>query len=163
MAVSTLVVMVLGILILGGGILLIGKISSGGTDLAKSLSAENQRELERMMSDGYLVAVTPSHQRMAAGKAAEYGVGVLNIYDDTDFGITVAGDENVDISQQGGDSGWQISYRPTLQARHDERATARIVIRPGKAVPAGNYTFFVNVTRGGDIYDSPRFFTARVQ
>jgi hypothetical protein len=156
LAVSTLVVMILGILIIGGGIILVGKISGGGIDVIDKVSNDQQRDLQAMLTSGQLVAVTPAHQNFA-GKDLRFGLGISNhLGERTKFSISVTSAQ-----------GWGVNHLPDITINHTEQATAPIIITVPSDAPQGTYTFLVNVTHTADgeiaLYDSTRFFTVRVQ
>lgn len=163
LAINTLVVMILGILIVGSGIVLVSKISGSGIEVVEQLSKDKEQQLQSMLAQGQLVAVFPSSQEVAGGKSTTFGIGVFNVQDTEQvfsFSIT---SETAPVGA--GEDEWRISYIP-LTVPSKGRATAPIIVTPGNAVPAGTYTFIVNVTyqdAGEAVPHETRFFTVRVR
>lgn len=158
-AINTLVVMILGILIVGGGMVLVAKISSGGAGIADEISKDQERGLAALLNEGQLVAAYPSAQTVPAGETRTYAIGVFTPGAAENFTITVAsGDINP--------SQWKVNYLPKLATKPGKSATALITVMPTRSVPKGEYTFIVTVKYDdatADTYDSPRFFTVKVQ
>lgn len=159
LAISTMVVMILGILIIGGGIVLVAKVSGGGIEVVSQVSREHKAALDQMLTAGQLVAATPSNQQVVAGKSVQYGIGIKNIEQSQTFDIAVASD----VTLGSADDEWRMSHLPNIEVKRDEQGTAPIIVTPGKEVQPGIYTFIVNITRNGETYDSARFFTVSVR
>jgi hypothetical protein len=169
LAISTLVVMILGIVILGGGIMLLAKLVDSAQPIAEDLSTEQLRDLRRLLANGQLVATTPADQGVDAGKYASVGVMVENrLASDATFTVDVVGKDNDDkpipLATSTKENGkWLISYFTELPVDADAQGTAIINIRPGKDVPRGTYIFIVTIEEAGKQYDLPRSFTLRVR
>lgn len=159
LATSTLVVMILGIMIIGGGLVLLKQIISAGTELGDDLPAKHRQELQSLMRDGQLVAAVPQHQEVTAGKETIAGLAVQNNLDEqTEFSITVTGfDENEEAIN------WRVRHFPTLTVEQNQERQAQLIIPVPDDAPAGTYTFVVEVTENNQLYDSKRFFTIRVR
>jgi hypothetical protein len=168
-AISTIVVMVLGIIIIAGGILMLTDLLNAGGDTSKAFTAEHIKAVERMMADGQLVAVAPLTQMSPAAKPVSFGLGIDNRLDaDKNFIISV----DYSPENPGGmnvERNWTKIFLKQLRVAQNERQTAVIVVgaNKSKTVPVGTYTFIVKAdytdAAGTHIYDSPRFFTVVVK
>jgi hypothetical protein len=156
LAISTLVVMILGVLIIGGGLLIVAKLTKSSTDAAGTLTANQRNHLKELMSTGQLVAVYPLSQTIPAGTSGTVGVGVENrLGTDATFEVFVK-------DAQGNDASW-ARVLPTLDVANNKQAEAVIVLSPPKTLAQGTYTFLVNVTVADATYDAVRVFTVRVE
>jgi hypothetical protein len=165
LAISTLVVMILGVLVVGGGIALLAKIMMASEDLNADLPTRHLDELRERLTEGQLVATVPSNQKVVAGEAVTFGLAVKNALDTKTFTIDIKGkDENdADVTFGTGATQWSKVLFTDLTIEGGQEAIAKIIVVPGKNVPQGTYTFIVKVMDGAEVYDSARFFTVAVQ
>ncbi len=167
LAINTVVVLILGIIIVGGGIAMVWKLVDGGGDLAADVTSSQHARLAELYGDGQLVAVAPQSIEVRAGDRGSVAVGVRSILNDPEtFTIQVTGTGpdglEVPIGTQVGS--WRLGYFEDLEVRPDERAEAAIAILPPENAPQGTYTFIVKIVRADQtLYDSARFFTVRVR
>ncbi len=168
LAIGTLVVMILGIILVGGGILLVKMITDKSVTLNDNLNANVQRQLQDSVLRGQLVAVAPSSQVSYGAKDAIYGVRIVNRDATNDNEYTVQVTHAQDNLAQ---ANWSIVYLNTTKVAANDRKDAMIVVGAlrGKQVPSGTYTFIVKIFyedndgTGMKIYDAPRFFTVLVK
>jgi len=173
LAISTIVVMILGILVIGGGLLLVARLTDWSTGTAVDLSNEQIAALKQMMSKGELVAVYPDSQTVSPGKSAVFGVGIENRLNQlTSFSIDATARD-----QDGNDKtvNWtlaklSIEFIPAIDIEKNEQKEEKIVVTPDKTAPRGTYTIFVNTSYKDPnnpaksiLYESIRFFTVLVQ
>jgi hypothetical protein len=167
-AVSTLVILVLGIIIVSGGILLLRNISSGSNELVDQITTSQRAGLRDLLNQGQLVAVYPGNLKIAGGKSATAGLIVLNTHDARPDGA-----EEFIISHRVEDEQGQetpntaklaVRYINVMELARNEQQEAILVVKPAEDIDAGAYTVIVTVTDGNnELYDSARFFTVRVQ
>ncbi len=167
LAIGTLVVMILGVIIVGGGILLIKMITDKSINLNDNLNSDVQRQLQDATLRGQLVGIAPSSQISYGAKDAVFGIRVVNrdFSDEVNFNVNAIHAEN-NLAQ----NNWSIQFFHSLKVPAHDRKDAMVVVGAlkGKQVPAGTYTFIVNITyidSNGDekVYDAPRFFTVLVK
>jgi hypothetical protein len=165
-AISTLVVFVLGITIIAAGILLLRNISGGGEELTQQITNSQRGALRDLLNQGELVAVYPASVKADTDHPASVGLMVINTHDaradgkPEQFSIqsTVQDEQGADASSK-----IAVRYLPTLDIARNEQKEAVIVIRPA-ADAQGTYTVIVAVHDGDtQVYDSPRFFTVHVE
>lgn len=163
-AINTVVVMILGVIIVGGGIVMVTKLLGGGEDAITELSTQQKNALERMMASGQLVALSPQNQVSLNGKGVSFGIGIDNrLGANTAFAIVVkpSGDNPSGVVNL------SVLVLSSLAIPANARDTAVVAVQKtrGTTVPPGTYTFIVNVTYGtpAQVYDSVRFFTVTVQ
>jgi hypothetical protein len=156
LAISTLVVMILGVLVIGGGLLIVAKLTKSSTDVAGTLTANQRNHLKEVMSNGQLTAVYPLSQTIKAGESGTVGVAVENrLGSDASFDILLK-------DAQGATPSW-AKVIPTIDVANNKQSEAVILLSPPKNTPQGTYTFLVNVTVADATYEAVRVFTVRVQ
>ncbi len=171
LAINTLVVMILGVIIVGGGIYFLQVILTGTQDLPNSLTAGQRNEINRQISNGQLVAVAPMMQSTPNAKLVTFGIVIDNrLNADKNYTINISfSTENPNYICVGN---WSIMYMKGMTVKQNERGTALVSVGAKKGmakdIPAGTYTFLVAVTYKDDsgqvvLYDSKRFFTVVVE
>lgn len=168
LAINTVVVLILGIIIVGGGIAMVWNLVEGGTDLVADVTDAQTRDIEERFADGQLVATAPQSMEIRAGDRGSAAVGVRSILSAQEtFTLNIAGTgpDGQPVTSNGQVGSWKLIYFPDLTVDAQKRAAAAITIIPYKDADAGIYTFIVTVTRadGTTIYDSARIFTVRVR
>jgi uncharacterized membrane protein len=158
LAISTLVVMILGIIILAGGIVLLLKLTDKGFHTEDEFHDDQELALCLAASQGQLVAVCPSTQTLAAGTSATYTLIVENHLDKKTFGIQAKAQN----SQGNPEPRITVSFIPTLDVEKNRQSRAKLTVHVEKTVPAGTYAVFVTVSQDAATYDSVRFFTVHV-
>ena len=139
-------------------------IISGGDNLAKTLTAGTQNDLNSQLSSGKLVAISPQAQS-SIGKPLTYGVGIRNSFDQkTTFGVDVYYSKD---NSDGAAEDWNLQYMKNISIDANQHGNAVLVVREsGSSISPGQYIFIVNTTyyddSGQHQYDSPRFFTVTV-
>lgn len=162
LAIGTLVVMILGIIIVGGGILFVKLITDKSVVLNDNLNANVQRQLQDATLRGQLVGVAPSSQISYGAKDTVFGVRVVN------KDSTSAIEFNIEVTTANPDdaANWTTQNFDKLNVPANDRKDAMIVVgaKQNIQVPPGTYTFIVKVkSPSGEVYDAPRFFTVLVK
>jgi hypothetical protein len=174
-AIGTLVVMILGILVVGGGTLLVYKVVQGGKDVVGKLPQQCEY-LRKTMPEGQLVTACPADQTVTGGESVTYGIAVENkLTAATSFGVWVqafnsSGDEitGKNDCKSASTKAWCWYNLNITGLQPLKTEVANLIVRPGRSVPAGEYTFIVTISYLGasnvrTAYDSARSFTMRVQ
>ena len=80
LAMSTIVMVIIGMVMLTSGILLMQSFITGAEDIKTQLDAQTESELERLMIDAGKKVALPLHTvQLEAGEDHIFGVGILNI------------------------------------------------------------------------------------
>ncbi|MDD9953005.1 MAG: hypothetical protein OXR66_01575 [Candidatus Woesearchaeota archaeon] len=155
-AVGTLVVLILGLVIVGGGIVLVWNLAAESEQLAGDLTASQKEQLATMFTQGQLVAVYPGNVEARVNSDIVVGLGIENRMDDETFTIVVEVlDENHVVQA------WQKAHVPTIAVGKNEHVVTPLALRVG-SIP-GTYTVLVSAMYGTELYDSKRFFTVNVR
>ena len=167
LAINTVVVLILGVIIVGGGVAMVSVILHEGETIAKEVSQAQMRQLDTLYGQGYLVAVTPKRVDVRAGDTAVFALGAQNILKTPEvFAVNVVGTGPdglpVPLGSQVGS--WRVQYFPDLPVDPDKSAASPMGFTPPDTAARGVYTFIVTLKQAnGAIYDSPRGFTVVVE
>ena len=164
LSVNFLVIIILGIVILAGGITLIYKVFAGSTQLTDRVSDQQAAELDRIMSQGQLVATATTTKTIKRGDFDIFAIGINNeIGEDMDFYVrlntTVPNDLGASFSIAGGKT---LLNPGPLTIKNNAYEHIGIGISVPKNVSRGTYILGVNVCNSTigpadcDQYGSPK-------
>ncbi len=161
-AISTMVVILLGIVLLSGGIYLLRLVTEETIGLNTQLTGTYREQLKGMLTAGQLVAVYPSQAVVGVGETGLFGLGIDNrLGRNETFSLSVTV-----LDEAGGSVPAEVVARLFTEAvrlEQNERQELPIVLAP-RGGAAGVYTVIVTVTdSSGGVYDSPEFFTLTVR
>jgi len=165
LAINTIIVLILGIMVLAAGGLIIRDLLSEAPDMVGRLSAAHKSNLDRQLTSGQFVAISPQTQISRGGEWVGFGLGVRNmLVTGESFNINVYySPENTPAVNPN----WSIQYFKTIDVAPNNLETTIINVgeTKKKTIAPGIYTFIVNVTYGNpaQVYDSVRFFTVTVK
>ena len=161
-SISTLVVLILGIVIVTAGILLLKSIVSESDSFVSSPSKDAQNAINSILDDGQAVAVYPAHLELSPGKSGIAELGIEN---------ALVTQERFDIQTNITNSTGTVAnniaaiYMTPATIDSKQRIVNVIAIKTNKSIAVGTYTVIVTVRTAIDnqIYDSPRFFTVTIK
>ncbi len=167
LAISTVVVLILGVIIVGGGVALVSVILQEGETIATEVSQAQMRQLDTLYGQGYLVAVTPKRVDVRAGETAIFAVGAHNILKTPEtllLSVSGTGPDGLPVPLGTQVGSWRSQYFPDLPVDPDKSAASPMGFTPPDTAPRGTYTFIATLKReDGSVYDSPRAFTVVVE
>jgi hypothetical protein len=145
LTVNTLVVLIIGFILLAGGIALLYTFIGGAEEIKASLDQRTQAELERLLVDqGKQVALPLNRKSVERGETVVFGIGTLNVHDETQFQIDVTPSNN------NGDSSWLLYNKESFTLRQNEHHIESILVKPSLNVEAGTYIFNARVYSSRD-------------
>jgi hypothetical protein len=168
MAISTVVVMILGILIIGGGVIMLRQLTKSGEGAVDDLSKSQIAALNGLLTQGQLVAVFPSNGVITAGDTKVFGAAVVNkLTSPTDFTVRHRVIDPAGAPLPANSPVLQVTYLDPPTMQKDTKQTIALAVKPADTAPPGVYTVLVNITSvvgaADKTYDTVRFFTVRVQ
>lgn len=160
LAVNTLVVLILGFIIVGGGILLLAQILEGEGALAQEISAQQAQEVREQLTRGKLVAVYPTSTHAESGDSVIIALGIENrLRDGENFSVAIRG---YDASDNLGPTSW-ATYFDAVQVPANAQRSFPLVIEIPETASPGTYTFVVEVLDENALpYDSKRSFIVKI-
>ncbi len=169
LGINTLVVVIISIVILGGGITLLYKFISGAEDIQRQLDSRTEEEITRLLVDQGKQIALPRHiAEIARGEAHTFGLGILNIYEDTSqFTIKVTLDKALD--EPGQDlllsereqhqitKTWLLYNQEPISISQGQQHQEGIFVGVPKDAHKGTYIFTVEVWQGEEQYGVTNF------
>ncbi|MBT6762722.1 hypothetical protein HOA92_06805 [archaeon] len=165
LAMSTIVIVIMGVVILTSGILLMKTFISGADDIKDQLDAQTESELERLLVDQGKKVALPLHTvTVEAGEDHIFGLGILNIDAEVygeNFNLDVAlsklvGGDNLEIAVSEDDVlSWLLYDTGEIRIEENEHHSEIIHVGVPETAAKGTYIFNVYVYYSGDSrYDS---------
>lgn len=169
LAMSTIVMVIIGMVMLTSGIILMQSFISGAEEIKSQLDAQTESELERLLIDQGKKVALPLHTViLEAGEDHIFGLGILNI-DSTLYGesfsidITLSKliDENsleIESVDEAETVSWLLYNTDVLTIEENEHKSEAIYIGVPEDAYKGTYIYNVYVyydgTSGSTKYDS---------
>ncbi len=150
LAVNTLVVIILGIIIVGGGLALINNIYHKAVKLPDQVSQQTQEQLFSMLINGdQRIAVLNNVKKAKRGKTATFPIAIQNDLEGTEATFRVKSMEQIAGPQCTNDcpTGIFLTNEMTIK-RYDHKAFY-VGVEVPKSAKSGEYVFLVNVETVG--------------
>lgn len=172
LSINMLVVIILSLAMLGLGVMLITQFFHQSLDIQKRISEQEEDQINSMLNRGERVALPINIKTIPRGEVNVFGLGVLNILDNTttfeieiDFqNMKVFDKQGTDLLQS--DTGAEInkvaiiSEREEISLKPNEQGLVNIFIKVDKAAPRGTYIYPVRLKqKNGQYYGNPVKFT----
>jgi|GEM_PF-3115035 len=171
-AVSTVVVLIIGIIVFGSGIFLMGKINKGIGDIEKNMDSNTENQLRAQLASGGVVAVPESGKVIRRGQTANYWIAIRNTLNKdqeftvkTEFRRALTENEEDMFPQLTNDIQNDVQHWiagqgiDTIEVKNNDARFLDVYIRPGtvldKSALAGSYFFNVCVLMEGANPDEP--------
>lgn len=160
LAMSTIVIVIIGMVMLTSGILLMKTFISGAEDIKEQLDAQTESELERLLIDQGKKVALPLHTiDLEAGEDHIFGLGILNI-DSTLYGeefnlvITLSkllDEDSVEVEDVNEEEAlsWLLYNTDTLYIEENEHVSEVIYVGVPEDAAKGTYIYNVYVYYGG--------------
>jgi len=155
MSVETLVVIIISLVVLAGGITLMYKWIYGAESIKSSLDEQTNSELERLLVEqGKQVALPRNVADLNRGENHVFGIGILNVGDESNFRIEVGDPQAVDqtnnpISVAVDKSSWLLYNDQPITLKQGQHVKEFINVKvPKENTPLGQYIFPVKVRYG---------------
>ena len=166
LAMSTIVMVIIGVVILTAGILLMRTFISGAEDIKEQLDTRTEAELERLMVDqGKKVAFPKNKVTLGGGESHIFGLGILNIDGNTygdkfriEIGLSKYVDEKGNLDDVSADS-YLLYDDSDLTIKENQHKSEIIHVEVPKDAKKGSYIYnvYVYYTNNNDVeekYDS---------
>jgi len=166
LAVNTLVVLILGIVIVGGGLALINSIYHKAVKLPDQVSQQTQEQLFSMLLNGdQRIAVLNNVQKVKRGKTATFPIAIQNDLEGTEATFKVK-----DMTKIGGpdctvgtDCPTGIYLKNEMTIKRYNHKAFYVGVQVPKSAKSGEYVFMVNVNTIPDSGGSPPSLYARTK
>ncbi len=157
LAVNFLVVVIISIALLVGGILLFKNLLKGTIEIKGELDKQTEAEIEHLLTQGQLVSVFPATKEIERGDSHVFGVGVLNIEEESTFQITVKYSAFIDETKKLADpeqdvGSWSLYDGEPFKLKQSEEDKKSIAVIIPEDAKKGTYLFDVQVLKDGKPY-----------
>ena len=175
LSVNMLVVIILSMVIFAGGVALLYKFIGGASDVQKDLEQRTREELERLLIDeGKQVALPLQSAVLHAGEQKIFGLGILNIGEESQFHVEIKLSKYIDTEKQVQTenfeeiypNSWFLYNRAPFPLEQNEAHTESILVDVSDTAPKGQYIFTVEVKKinnPDELYGNPQTFIVMVE
>ncbi|MEK6886443.1 MAG: hypothetical protein AABW88_01285 [Nanoarchaeota archaeon] len=154
LSINFIVALILAIVVFGFGLYFVQKVFNEANEIKAQLDKDSERNINALLDRGDKVAFPVTSKDIKSGQAAIFGLGVLNVNDDTTtFSVEIVcsiyitkGGASVDdsVSDKNCAGKWTTSVQPFTLAKND-RKSVPIAIQAPNGKPSGTYAFTVKV------------------
>jgi len=165
LSINSLVVIIISLVILSAGIVLLRNFFAGTAEIKAKLDSQTESKIAGLLAEGEPVAVPVNRKTIQAGEHSTFGLGILNIIQDTpqsgfnvDVVFTNAYDRTNTIITAIDGQEWLLYDEEGFTMQSNEQKIIPILIRVSKDAVPGSYIFTVTVTADGNEYGKHKIY-----
>ncbi len=168
LAVNTLVVIILGIIIVGGGLTLVYKIFDASKDLPNEVSQQTEQQLFNvLLSSNRRIAVLDNQQTIERKDSAVFAIAFRNELNATTTTFTVdLGDGGAPTVKPSGmisdcsttNCPFASTVEMTYSLQRYESKAFLVLVEVPRGAESGQYAFTVEVKKGDELYDRVKLY-----
>ena len=174
LSMSTLVIVIISLVVLGLGVKLLYSFVSSGEQLKGQLDEQTEAELQRLLVDQGKQVALPLHQAtLAGGESHVFGIGILNIGGGGDsFKLQVDLSQMIDPqqvpittsnSQRQYILSWLIYNNEDMVIKESEHRSEPILVNIPNDAAKGIYIFDAKILAQNNLYGNVQKFYVTVQ
>ena len=167
LSMNFLVTIIIALALLALGIILLRQFVDVTVDTQNELNQRTQERIAELLDQGQQIVIPFSSQTLKRGESYLFGVGVLNIEEESSFKLATAlsgAFHSNDVEflpaelAEHNPSSWVRFDREQFTLKKNEQQSRTVFVQIPKNAPSGTYIFNVVVYRNSDnsIYDAVR-------
>ena len=149
LSISVIVTIIIAIVLLGMGIILLNKFIGGAQEIKAELDERTDQQLSVLLESGEKVAVPFNTATIRRGDQKVLGIGIVNIFDETDFKVEISIssafdnlNEQIDIGNITEFENKWVRYDKTIfPLSQNGQYKGPILFTVPKDAPSGTYIF----------------------
>lgn len=147
------ITILLSLVVLTASITILYRFISESERTQQDLDERTKEQLSALLDQGNQIVIPFSRQTISKGEEHVFGIGILNIFDQKEFKLTIElssaeSKEGVDISREIDIKQWASYIDTPFTLDKNQRHTVRVLIGVPDEAKSGTYIFNAKVTEG---------------